>query len=215
MALVDSYGSIIFDYGGVLARHQSDAAQATLAGRLGIPVERFTELYWARRAEYDKDVLTAAEYWHDVAREGGAQITAKIVDELNALDTESWMQFDEVMWEWARQLREAGKRLALLSNMPRELGETLKTQTKRLALFNQITLSYEIHAAKPEPAIYEYCLQGLGGPPGSSLFFDDRIENVQGAELLGMRAIQFLDRDQVLRQVNDGARAPKISHFPR
>ncbi len=206
MALVDSYGSIIFDYGGVLARHQSEADQAKMAGRLGIPAERFTDLYWAKRSEYDKEVLTAAEYWNDVAREGGVRITANIVDELTTLDTDSWMQFDDVMWDWVGQLREAGKRVAILSNMPRELGEALKTRTRRLAQFDQVTLSYEIHAVKPDPAIYEHCLQGLGSAPRNSLFFDDRLENVQSAELLGMRAIQFLDRDQVLRQVRDGAK---------
>jgi putative hydrolase of the HAD superfamily len=205
MALVDSFTSIIFDYGGVLARHQTDADQVKLAGRAGIPPDRFTDLYWAKRAEYDKGVLTAAEYWNEVARQGGARITAKIVDELSALDTESWMQFDDVVWEWVGQLREAGKRLAILSNMPYELGEALKTQTKRLTLFDQVTLSYEIHAMKPDPAIYEHCLQGLGSATRDSLFFDDRIQNVQGAELLGMRAIQFLDRDEVLRRVNGEA----------
>ncbi len=214
MALVDSYSSIIFDYGGVLARHQSDADQAKMAGLLGIRPERFTELYWAKRSEYDKDALTAAEYWHGVARGGGARITASLIDELVALDTESWMQFDDVMWEWVGELRQAGKRLAVLSNMPRELGEKLKTHTKRLNSFDQVTLSYEIHSVKPHPAIYEYCLQGLGSAPRYSLFFDDRIENVRAAELLGMGAIQFLDRDHVLRHVNDAARISQPTYLP-
>jgi putative hydrolase of the HAD superfamily len=213
MALVDSFSSIIFDYGGVLARHQSDADQAKMAGRLGISAERFTELYWAKRADYDKDALTAAEYWHDVARAGRARITAGMVDELTALDTESWMQFDDVMWEWVGQLRAGGKRLAVLSNMPRELGETLKTRTRRLALFDQVTLSYEVHALKPDVAIYEHCLQGLGSAPRDSLFFDDRIQNVQGAEMLGMRAIQFVDRDEVLRQMSDGTTTSHPARF--
>jgi putative hydrolase of the HAD superfamily len=214
MALVDSYSSIIFDYGGVLARHQSDADQANMAGRLGISPERFTDLYWAKRAEYDKGVLTAGEYWNDVARQGGTRITAGIVDELTALDTASWMQFDDVMWEWVGQLRSGGKRLAMLSNMPRELGEALKTRTRRLALFDQVTLSYEIHAVKPDAAIYEHCLQGLGSAARDSLFFDDRIQNVQGAEMLGMHAIQFLDRDEVLRQMRDGTSVSRPARLP-
>ena len=212
MALVDSFASVIFDYGGVLARHQSEADQAKMAEFLGISTERFSDLYWAKRIEYDKGLLTATEYWQDVAREGGTRITPQIVDELSALDTESWMQFDNVMWEWVRQLREAGKRLAILSNMPHELGETLKKERKRLALFDQVTLSYEIHAVKPDPAIYEHCLQGLGSSPRDSLFFDDRIQNVEGAEALGIRAIQFLDRDQILRDVSDWT---SVSHPAR
>lgn len=203
MALVDSYASVIFDYGGVLARHQTEADQTEMAELLGISAARFSDLYWAKRIQYDKGLLTATEYWQDVARQTGTRITPQIVDELSTLDTGSWMQFDDVMWEWVRQLREAGKRLAILSNMPHELGETLKKEGKRLALFDQVTLSYEIHAVKPDPAIYEHCLQGLGSSPNDSLFFDDRIQNIEGAEALGIRAIQFLNRDQVLRDVSD------------
>ena len=212
MALVDSFASVIFDYGGVLARHQSEEDQAKMAEFLGISAERFSDLYWARRIDYDKGLLTATEYWQDVARETETRITPQIVDELSVLDTESWMQFDDVMWEWVRQLREAGKRLAILSNMPHELGETLKKEGKRLALFDQVTLSYEIHAVKPDPAIYEHCLRGLGTSPRDSLFFDDRIQNIEGAEALGIRAIQFLDRDQVLREVSDWT---SVSHPAR
>jgi FMN phosphatase YigB (HAD superfamily) len=37
--------------------------------------------------------------------------------------------------------------------------------------------------------------------PGRTLFLDDRIENVRGAELLGISAMQFLDRDEVLQRL--------------
>lgn len=203
MALVNSFDSVIFDYGGVLVKHQTDADQSRMARFFGISPDRFTELYWAKRADYDKDVMTAGEYWQDIAREAAATLSTRAVDELISIDTESWMQFDEVMWDWIGQLRKARKRVAMLSNMPRELGEALKTTTTRLEVFDQITLSYEVRAAKPEPVIYEHCLEGLDAAPERTLFFDDRIENVHGAELLGMRAIQFLNRDHVLLQVRD------------
>ena len=61
-----------------------------------------------------------------------------------------------------------------------------------------MTLSYEVHSVKPEPAIYEHCLDGIGTPPEQTLFLDDKMVNVTGAEMLGIRAIQFLDRDDVL-----------------
>ncbi|MBV8864442.1 MAG: HAD family phosphatase [Acidobacteriaceae bacterium] len=203
MALVNSFDSFIFDYGGVLVRHQTDADHARMAAILGIAPIRFSELYWAKRVDYDKDSTNAADYWQDIASETGVTLTTGVIDSLTSLDTESWMQFDEVMWDWIGQLRKVRKRVAMLSNMPRELGEALRTRTTRLELFDQITLSYEVRAAKPEPVIYEHCLEGLDALPERTLFFDDRIENIQSAELLGIRAIQFLDRDQVLLQVRD------------
>ncbi|MBV8897563.1 MAG: HAD family phosphatase [Acidobacteriaceae bacterium] len=199
MALVSSYDGFIFDYGGVLVHHQTDSDQARLAQIAGVPKDSFTEAYWSDRLDYDKGLVSAEEYWQALAlRAGGGSLQQSQIDQLVELDSVSWMQFDEVMWDWIGQLRGAGKRVAMLSNMPRELGEALKVKTDKLNLFDQVTLSYEVHSVKPEPAIYEHCLEGIGTAPEQTLFLDDRIANVQGAELLGIRAIQFLDRDDVL-----------------
>ncbi len=111
------------------------------------------------------------------------------------------MRYDPAMWEWLDQLRAGGKKIAILSNMPLDLGEALKSRTRKLDSFDQVTLSYEVHSIKPEPAIYEHCLDGLGVTPEQTLFFDDRIANVQGAELLGIRSIQFTSRDEVFLRV--------------
>ena len=201
MALADQFDSIIFDYGGVLVHHQSDADQARMAQVLDVPGEQFTELYWANRLDYDKGVVTAAEYWLDIGRHAKTKIDPAKIDELTDIDTESWMRFDEVMWSWISDLRKMGKPLAILSNMPSDLGEALKTSPDRLTHFDQVTLSYEVHSIKPEPLIYEHCLEGLGTTPERTLFLDDRIENIQGAELLGIHAMQFLDRDHALLQL--------------
>jgi putative hydrolase of the HAD superfamily len=201
MALVSSYDGIIFDYGGVLVHDQTQQDRARLAQVAGVPVSRFNELYWANRCDYDKDLVTGAEYWTSVARNAGVTLTPEAIDELTELDSTSWMNFDSPMWEWVAQLRAAGKRLAMLSNMPRDLGSKLKTRTNRLNSFDQVTLSYEVRAAKPDPVIYEHCLEGLSVAPEKALFFDDRIENIQSAESLGIHAIQFTNRDDVLLRV--------------
>jgi putative hydrolase of the HAD superfamily len=198
MALVSSYDGFMLDYGGVMAHHQTDSDQAKLAQIAGIPKELFTELYWSERADYDRDAISGTEYWQTIARRAGTALTERIIQELIDFDNSSWMQFDTAMWEWIEQLRAAGKHVGLISNMPRDLGEALKSRTQKLSNFDQVTLSYEIHAVKPEPAMYEHCLEGLDTPPEQTLFLDDRIENVQGAELLGIRAMQFTSRDDVL-----------------
>jgi len=200
MALVDAYDSIIFDYGGVLVHPQSDEDQARMAGLIGIPPKQLPELYWARRAEYDRAALTAPEYWWDVAQNAGKELSDETIQRLTEIDTVGWMHFDEPMWQWIKQLKESGKRLAVLSNMPRELGEALK-QGDRFRLFHHVTLSYETLTAKPDRAIYESCLAGLSATPGTTLFFDDRMENIKGAEAAGIHGIQFLNRDEVLLRV--------------
>jgi putative hydrolase of the HAD superfamily len=198
MALVSSYDGFIFDFGGVLVHHQTDADQAKMARIASMPVESFAEGYWAKRLEYDKGLLTAHEYWYDVGKSSGTVLPADVMDKLSEVDAKSWMHFDQVMWDWIVQLRAAGKRVALLSNMPLEIGLELKSRPDRVGHFDHVTLSYELKAAKPEPAIYEECLEGIGTAADKTIFFDDRIANVQGAEMLGMHAIEFLNRDDVL-----------------
>lgn len=201
MALLSSYEGFIFDYGGVLVHDQSKADRARLAAIAGVSEERFCDLYWENRLDYDKDLVTARGYWQRVGERAGTRLGAPAVEKLIELDTTSWMQFDSAMWEWIEQLRAAGKRVAMLSNMPRELGEALKTRTDRLRSFDSVTLSYEVRIAKPEAAIYEHCLEGLGLPAERALFFDDKIANVQAAELLGIRGIQFTTREEILARV--------------
>ncbi len=198
MALVNDFEGFIFDYGGVLVHHQTAEDQAKMAAIASLPLEKFTESYWAERLEYDKGLVTNVQYWNGIARKCSVNLSSHQIDDLSALDTESWMRFDEPMWDWVDELRRAGKKVAVLSNMPRELGEALKSRTDRLSSFDHVTLSYEVRSAKPEAAIYEECLEGIDTAPERTLFLDDRIENVQGAEGFGIRAMQFTSRDEVL-----------------
>jgi putative hydrolase of the HAD superfamily len=201
MAIVSEFDGFIFDYGGVLVFPQTEEDQAGMAAIAKIPPEQLTELYWAEREEYDKGALSGANYWKNIAASAGVKLTAEQVQELIDRDSESWMKYDPVMWEWITELRRAGKRVAMLSNMPADLGLTLRSSTDRLSAFDHVTLSYDVGAVKPDAVIYEQCLEGIGTPAERTLFLDDRIANVQGAEVLGMRAIQFLDRDDVLLKV--------------
>ena len=198
MAPVDSYKGIIFDYGGVLVHHQTTLDQARLANIAGIPRETFSELYWADRADYDKAVLSGPAYWHSLGLKVGVHFTTQRIDDLTEYDTISWMHFDDEMFAWISVLRQSGKKLAVLSNMPQDLGEAIKTRTARFKLFDHVTLSYEVGAVKPEPAIYEHCLEGLGLSAQEVVFLDDRIENCHGAEQLGIAAVRFTSRDEVL-----------------
>jgi putative hydrolase of the HAD superfamily len=202
MALVDAFDGIIFDYGGVLAHHQRPEDQAHLARIAGVEPELFSELYWSNRIGYDKGAVTGTEYWQNLGMRAGTVFAAETIEELTEFDTVAWMQFDEVMFDWVEQLKSTGKRVAVLSNMPRDLGEALQSRTSRFRLFDFVTLSYEVRAVKPDAAIYEHCLGGLGTAGSRTLFLDDRIENIHGAERLGIHGVQFTSSTEVLPKLS-------------
>ncbi len=198
---MNSYDGFIFDYGGVLVRHQTQEEQAQMAEIAGITMDQFQEFYWSGRTDYDKGLLSGIDYWGALGEQAGKLLTLAQIDRLVESDTKSWMNFDEPMWDLVDELRAAGKRVAMLSNMPEDLGEALKARTNRFEKFDFVTLSYEIKSAKPDAPIYEHCLGGLGVAPRRAVFFDDRIANVQGAEMLGMDAVEFVERNAVLARV--------------
>ena len=171
-----------------------------MAQMAGIPAEQFSELYWGTRLDYDKGLISGAEYWAGIGRAAGKVLAPNVVEQLTEIDSTTWMNFDEPMWAWMEELRGAGKRIAILSNMPSDLGETIKARTDRMRCFDFVTLSYEVKSVKPESLIYEHCLEGIGTDPARTVFFDDKIANIHGAEMLGIQAVQFLNRDEVLGQ---------------
>jgi putative hydrolase of the HAD superfamily len=70
-----------------------------------------------------------------------------------------------------------------------------------LALFDECVFSCEMGSNKPGHAIYETCLRRLGLPAGTCLFVDDSVENVRGAQEVGMAAIVFESTGQFLAEL--------------
>lgn len=198
------FDGYIFDYGGVLVFNQTAEDIARMCQLSGIPADRFPDVYWERRHEYDDARLSAHQYWSAMAAAAECTVDDEQIQALIEADCESWMHYDEAMWDWIVELRARGKRIAMLSNMPRELGEVLRRKTRRLRSFDHVTLSYELGCGKPARAIYEHCLAGIGTEPGRTLFLDDRIVNVEGAAQIGIRARQFTTRLELFSEVSLG-----------
>jgi putative hydrolase of the HAD superfamily len=198
MALVDRYAGVIFDYGGVLAFHQTSADAERLAQIAGMPADIFDRFYWSDRGPYDKGLVTAEDYWNDIARKGGHSFSQNQIRNLIEADIDSWTHFDSLMYDFVEELAAKGKRVAVLSNMPHELGESIKVTTAGFKPFHHVTLSYEVRSIKPEADIYEHCIAGIGTAANETLFLDDRLENIKGAEQLGINGIQFTSREEVL-----------------
>jgi putative hydrolase of the HAD superfamily len=83
-------------------------------------------------------------------------------------------------------LREGGVRLGLVSNC----SHSTRPVVDRLGLedaFDQVLLSYEVQAMKPEPAIYVMALERLGGIPAErAVFVDDQPDYCDGGAAVGM-----------------------------
>jgi len=77
--------------------------------------------------------------------------------------------------------------------------------------FDFATFSGDIRLIKPDPAIYEHTLQGLGVNASEALFLDDREINIQAARALGINSI----RVQSMPQLRDDLRSLGFAILPR
>jgi epoxide hydrolase-like predicted phosphatase len=67
--------------------------------------------------------------------------------------------------------------------------------------FEEIVVSAEVHLVKPDPKIYEIALRQLKVPAQKAVFIDDFIENIEGAENVGMTGIHFRSTAEVIEKL--------------
>jgi putative hydrolase of the HAD superfamily len=183
--------AVIFDFGGVLCFHPTPEQVAEAARITGVSIERFDRAMWTNRLEYDAGRVEPREYWREVARLADSPFGDAAVSALESIDIEFWNRFDERMLAWVRLLRRRGFGTAILSNLPRPLGEALRARSHFLEHFDHITFSYELGLIKPERAIYEHAKRGLGIDGREALFLDDRLGNIEGAIEAGLQALLY------------------------
>jgi putative hydrolase of the HAD superfamily len=180
--------AVIFDFGGVLCLHPDDSRWQRAAEAAGLPLSEFMPAFWAHRIPYDSGVVEPADYWRKVL---GPAFQESRLPKLVRCEIELWDQYDQRIFDWIGQLRRAGFRTAILSNLPRPLGEELRATPGFLDHFDHITFSYELRKVKPQREIYVDATQGLGIEPEQALFLDDKAENVEGARAVGLQAVLY------------------------
>jgi putative hydrolase of the HAD superfamily len=184
-----SIRAVILDYGDVISHPADPAAIAEMARVFRLSEQRFRQLYGSFRLDYDRGTLDAKEYWTCIAQAAGIEISNDQIAELRRMDVAMWSRLNLSILRWANQLRVAGMKTAVLSNMHDDMVQHLQSNGEWTRNFDCLTLSSAIGMAKPEPEIFKYCLRDLHVAAQEALFIDDREINVQAAQAQGIRGI--------------------------
>lgn len=91
----------------------------------------------------------------------------------------------------ARRLKRSGYSLYGLSNWSAETFRRVRHRYEFFELFEEIVISGEVGAIKPEPRMYQVLLERIGRRAEACLFIDDLEANVTAAARLGFGAILF------------------------
>jgi putative hydrolase of the HAD superfamily len=165
----------------------------------GLSPDVFERSYWADRHAYDRGEFTGLAFWKKLGSDAGLNLSEQQINELNLWDARMWTTENPEMLAWHRHLREKGLETAILSNMGDNVLANIEENFAWIHDFDVLIWSYQHNLAKPEAAIYELLLEKLGTAPEETLFLDDKIENIEAARHLGIRALQFSTVEQ-LRQ---------------
>lgn len=97
----------------------------------------------------------------------------------------------------ARELKNAGWPLYILSNFSLEKFSLVHSRYDFLNIFDDLIISGEHKLVKPDPSIYEYTLQRINREAGECLFIDDSLSNIEAARMLGFQTIHFRSPEQL------------------
>ena len=109
---------------------------------------------------------------------------------------------NESMIELMRELKQAGHRMALLTNNVREWEPLWRTMLPVDEIFELVVDSAFVGMRKPDHEIYELTLERLDGIPAEACLFVDDIEvNCEAARAVGMAAVHYREPNQAIAEV--------------
>ena len=189
--------AVILDYGEVLCLLPTPEAIARMARIFRIDPGSFMPIYTESRDPYDRGDLLAEEYWLAFASKAGVTLDGNTVEELRMWDVEMWSRTNNPMIQWLENLRSAGVKTAILSNMPSDMVAHVRQNFPWIKQFDHQIFYADVRRIKPEPAIFEHSLDVLKLPSSEVLFIDDRDANLAQARAAGMRTIRFQSVNQL------------------
>jgi putative hydrolase of the HAD superfamily len=185
----------ILDHNGVLGTQPVHDQWQHLARTANWPeqdLDGFQEAVWGARPAYDAGQLSDMAYWAQVL---GAHPGPRLLRQLRDADTDMWTTADDRVLAVLERAHDTGLPLFLLSNAPLHLSDVLDATDWCRRLMTGAFYSARLQTNKPDPAAYRQALAATGArDPRRVLFVDDRAENCQAAENLGLRTLHYTGR---------------------
>ncbi|MFF3372059.1 HAD-IA family hydrolase [Streptomyces sp. NPDC002680] len=185
----------ILDYNGVLGRQPRHGQWQHLARTANWPEQDlagFQDAVWSARPAYDAGQLSDMAYWAKIL---GAHPGPRLLRQLRDADTDMWTTTDDRVLAVLERAHQNGMPLFLLSNAPAYLSDVLDATDWCRRLMTRAFYSARLQTNKPDPAAYRHAMAATGArDPRQVLFVDDRAENCQAAERLGLRTLHYTGR---------------------
>lgn len=176
--------NIVFDLGGVLFARDPKRCRREVLEFFSFIREEPMPQFWV---DFDCGLNSFDDVCRILAERSGAALSTCRDYLLYSIERQEVVA---PTGELVADLKSAGYRLYVLSNMAREFIDFLRRMPV-YANFDGEVISCEEHVAKPSLEIYRILLSRYGLDPAQTLFIDDRQTNVDAARTLGINAFRF------------------------
>lgn len=192
--------AVVFDFGGVMTTSVMPERLKPLTDSLGISWDVIEKGFARYRCQHDAGFFTLAEMYAKIWADAGISISSTDLNRIAEVDRSSWLYRNERTLAWMKELKSAGYRIGILTNMSPEFAPLFRRHfADFIALSDAMVISGEEKLYKPQREIYDLLRDRIGLPADELLFIDDVAANIRGAESAGWHTIQFVTNDQVER----------------
>ena len=191
--------AIVFDFGGVLnGSPDRESIVAFLCDTFDLSKEEFKKVNQEKRQAI-KAGKTILEFWYEYAEKQNMTLPKNWMQQFQAVLKES-INVNSDMYALIDHLKEKQLQVGLLSNIETRVAKLIHS-FDLYQPFEPCLLSCEIGYDKPDPRAYEILLNKIDLPAEQIVFIDDRIENIEAAQKLGIDAILFTSHAQIEKEL--------------
>lgn len=190
--------TVIFDLGGVIMRNGGprdftkrypDHDPSVVAEIVMGPHHLDTDHQWHRVERGEISLAECREITKRMLDDAGIVATVPAERPPTGGGPAFRFALNDDMVRLVHDLRDAGRKIGILTNNVREFREWWWPLMDFETIFDVIVDSHEVGMRKPNPAIYQLTMTRLGADPSRTAFLDDLEANVHAARALGMHGI--------------------------
>jgi glucose-1-phosphatase len=183
--------ALLFDLGNVLVRVDTERAFRQIADVTGFSRRAIIDMLIGGRLHdrYEIGAISTDDFYAEFSKRSSKQFSrAELLDAASDIFTEM-----KEMTELVGRAKRMGYRLVVVSNTNEAHVEFVRKRWRFLEDFDQLVLSFQIGAVKPQRQFYEAALQAAGCAAQECLFVDDLAPNIAGATEFGFNTLLFKD----------------------
>lgn len=186
--------AIIFDCGGVIVKADKSRLIELASEVLDLNTEQTIGVVNAFKSCCEERG-DQQKFWENYFTQSGKQMPQNWLKTWEGVLLESLREI-KGMLDLVKFLKSENYTVGMLSNMT-EFQESFIHKLGFFPLFDPLLLSYELGVEKPDLKIYEILLNSLQVAPSDCVFIDDKVENVEAANSVGIQGILFNNKEQL------------------